>query len=193
MTFHDATALILLLLGGLLAAGNAWNQFRTRRTGHWHSPVPLLGGLFLSAGLFMLPATRPFAWSGLLLDYGTLAVGLALPKIGREWWRTRPCHLLSEYAAGRGNRTVRLRLFRHGLFTLQLQWSRAPEEVGLISAGAIGGWRETDACLTLHAEDGDLAILVRSSPGTLCVRDGFAHWERNPDLALTGTVLIRRG
>ena len=81
-----------VLAGGVLAAcGNAWIALTARRrlreTGHHTSPVPVIGGVAIAAGLLLLPSSLPpWIWLVALVDLGTLAVPVSLVVIA---WRAR--------------------------------------------------------------------------------------------------------
>ena len=120
------------------------------RTGRFCSPVPLVGAVFLVAGALLFPTLRPYAWAGVLLDFGTLVLLLALPMIAREMWATCRFNLLEEYVGRRGATTVYLRLFRRGVFTLRWDIQRPAGEHGLIGVGNIGTWEREAETLVLQ-------------------------------------------
>ena len=138
----------------------------------------------------MLPGTRPFAWVALLVDYGTLAFLLALPRMADELWSTSRFNLLEEFAGRRDNRRVCLRLFRRGVFTLEYEIHRPPGEFGLTRAGTIGSWKREQSRLLLD-RGGDSAVFDTVADGeheTLLQVTGFCANEQ-AELALTGIEL----
>src|SRR5207249_2124747 len=94
--------------------------------------IPPIGAAFLAGGMLLQPITRPYAWVAVLVDYGALVFLVAVPFIVREIWRTSRYNLLEEYIGEQGNKTVTLRLFRRGIFTIQVQVCRTRDEWGLM-------------------------------------------------------------
>lgn len=195
MNLTQTGAAILLTLGGLLSLANWGTVLWSRRSRRFQSPVPLLGAAMLGAGMLLLPAARPYAWSALLLDYGTLAVLLAAPKLGRELWSTSRVNLLHEYVSETDRETVHLRLFRRGVFTLRLNLHRPPGECGLVSTGMIGTWQREGARLTLRTEHEEAVWeVVRERAGEVLRQSaGFDSWERSVELSLAGLELVHTG
>src|SRR5579884_1002293 len=136
----QSLALGLMGLGGFVAALNWFSLFQSWYTGRFHSAIPLIGGLFLCMGMLLLPATRPYAWAAVFLDYGTAICLLVPPYLVRELWRMSRFNLLEEYTGQLSNKIVHLRLFRRGIFTLNQQFRRGREEPGSVSARTTGGW-----------------------------------------------------
>ena len=185
-------AAALIVLGSLVSLANGWTALQRHRTGRFRSTVPLLGAALLGAGLFLLPATRPFCWTALLLDYGTIELLLALPKVCGELWRTSRCNLVSEYCGQAGAKTVRLCLFRRAVFTLRLHIQRPPGECGLVDAGTIGTWQREGARLTLRASDGEATFeALKTGPReSWRPKAGFPAWADNPDRSLARIDLL---
>jgi hypothetical protein len=131
--------------------------------------------------------TRPLAWFAFVLDYGTLAFLPALPHIGDELWRTSRFNLLEEYGGQQGNKTVRLRLFRKGVFTIEQHFRRERGECGLSQAGT---WTREDGRLLLRL-DGESTIFD-TLPGVeyeaVIQASGFRGYE-NDELSLAGVEL----
>lgn len=190
---HRATLGIALAgLGGLIAVANAWSVIQSRRTGRFHSPVPLLGGVLLGAGAWLSAGPRWLAFVAPLLDYGTLAVLQALPRLARELWSTSAFNLLSEFRAESGPRTIRLRLFRRGVFTMRLEIRRGPSELGLTSAGSIGSWHRSASGLKLEMGK-EVAIFENindAAPCRLRHVSGFASWETDQDRTMVGLDFV---
>ncbi len=195
MNPNHILAALLLALGALIALGNWWSLYRSYRTKRFYSPVPLVGAGLLGTGLFLLPATRPFCWSALLLDYGTLMFFLAALRVAEEFWKTSRFNQDSEYVGRAGRKYVRLRLFRHGVFILHLDIQRRPDECDLVSTGTIGTWEREGTRLTLQTRQ--LETVVFTVAGTaaaeiLRASAWLASWEGNPDLSLVGMELARQ-
>lgn len=178
-----------------MCIANGLTVLRRRRTGRFHSTVPLIGAGFLGAGLFLLPATRMFCWMALVLDFGTFELLIALPKIFSELWSTSGWNLMAEYQGSAGNKSVCLRLFRRSVFTMRLQIQRPPGECGLTQAGTIGTWRRDGMRLTLKADGGEAVFEVRGVPGGEALRQttGFPAWAGSEDRDLNGIELSPTG
>ncbi len=182
-----------MALGGLIAFANWWSVYWSYRTKRFHSAVPLVGAALLGAGMFILPATRPYCWSALILDYGTLALLAASPQLFRELWSTSRFNLVSEYLGEAGMKTVHLRLFRRGIFTIRLQLHRPPGECGLVGTGTIGTWQREGAHLTLRTErESAVFDVVRDAP-TEALRQsvGFPSWESSHELSLESIDFVQ--
>lgn len=193
MNTTHSIAVVLLILGGLLAFAN-WSSFIwSYVTKRFHSSVPFFGAAFLAAGMLLIPATRPYAWSAVILDYGTLAFLIASPRLIRDAWSTSRVNLLCEYLGEAGLKTVHLRLFRRGIFTIRLQLHRSPGECGLTSTGTIGTWRRDGTRLTFHTErESAVFDVVRDSPTeTLRQSTGFATWESSHELSLASIEFVQ--
>lgn len=182
-----------MVLGGLLSFANWWSVYQSYRTKRFHSAIPLFGAAFLGLGMLIIPSTRPYAWSALILDYGTLAFLLASPKLAREAWDTSRFNLLVEYLGSAGIKTVRLRLFRRGIFTIRLQLHRPPGETGLVDAGACGTWQHEGKSLKLATEQETATFdLIRGGAAeSLKQSAGFPSWEKSQDLSLANIDFIQ--
>ena len=156
-------ALVLMSLGGFIAVANWLSIYLSWYTGRFHSPIPVIGGLFLFVGMFLLPAMRLWSWTAVLLDYGTMGLLIASPYIIADLWSTSRFNLLEEYIGRNGNKTVHLRLFRKGIFALEVSIQLDRNEVGVTGAGTTGTWKRESGRLLLQ-RDGESAVLERS-PG----------------------------
>jgi hypothetical protein len=187
-------AAVLLTLGAVISLLNWSTLFRTWWTGRFCSAVPLVGAACLGAGALLLPSLRPYAWAAVLLDFGTLALLLAAPRIAQSAWATSRFRLVEEYVGQRGATTVRLRLFRRGVFTLRWDIERPPGEYGLIGMGNVGTWERDGDTLVLRI--GEDRAVFRPLPGEdrrgWRQSIGFGHCEQNPELSLEGLEFFLR-
>ena len=193
---------IFLLLGGfflLIATNNAvlvWRQFvlKQERT---PSLIPLIGGSLGYVGLRASPVEviSNYAWLALLLDVGCgpyLLLGLTflLPEL----WSTSRFNLLREYLGQQGIKTVYLRLFRRGIFTIQQHFQRPPGELGLIQCGAVGRWHRHGSRLTLERNAEGESAVFEVLPGaqleTFRQSVGFPSWESNHELSLASIDFV---
>jgi hypothetical protein len=163
MLFLQTIALVLMTLGGLIAAMNWLSIFQSWRTGRFHSAIPLIGGLFLCVGMLLLPSTRPYAWAALPLDYGTIITVFALPYLVYMFWSVSRFNLLEEYTGQLGIQTVHLRLFRRSIFILEQHIQRERGEYGIMQQSLVGEWEREGDRLMLRLKEG--TAVLESSPG----------------------------
>ena len=78
-------AAIAVALGLLLSAFN-WATLFPSRDDEKVSPAPLVGGILLAVGFLGFETTRPYWWIAFFIDFGTLALLLALPMLISEMW-----------------------------------------------------------------------------------------------------------
>jgi hypothetical protein len=192
VTVQQTLAGVLIAIGAILSLLNWAALFCSLRTGRFVSGVPLVGGVCLGTGAFLLPVLRPYAGVAVLLDLGTVALLLSIPSIIRQEWATCRVNLLEEYIGQRGITTVSLRLFRRGHFTLRWEINRPPGESGTVGMGNVGTWeREAD---TLVLRIGENRSVFRPLPeggykGWL-ESAGFERCDQNPDLSLRGLEFV---
>lgn len=79
---------VSIALGGYIAVLNWYSIYASHKSERNVSAVPLLGASFLVIGLLGLEQTRPYAWVGILADYGTLIMFVAIPMLAWESWTT---------------------------------------------------------------------------------------------------------
>jgi hypothetical protein len=186
-------AATLMAFGGLIALANWWSLYWTYHTKQFHSAVPLLGAVLLATGMLILPATRPYCWIALALDYGTLALLLASPRIVREAWGTCRFNLVSEYVGQTDVKTAYLRLSRRGIFTIRLKLQRRPGECGLVGAGTVGTWQREGKRVTLSTgrESAVFDVLCDAPKETLRQSVGFPSWESSRDHSLASIDFVQ--
>jgi hypothetical protein len=194
MGWQETTAGLLLGLGVLFSLLNWVALAMSLWSGKFHSPVPLVGGLSLVLGASLLPPLRPYAWAGIVLDYGTLAFALSVPGFARELWATSWFNLVEECVGARGRTTVRVRLFRRGVSTVNWDITRPAGELGLVGMGQLGTWERDADRLVLRVGE-DRAVLVPLSGGQEGWRpaEWFAFCRDSPDLGAAGVELLRQG
>ena len=105
----------------------------------------------------------------------TLALLIASPQLVREFWSTSRFNLVSEYLGEAGMKTVHLRLFRRGVFTIRLQLHRPAGECGLVGTGTIGTWQRDGTHLTLRTGRESAVFDVIHDALTETLRQ-FAGW-----------------
>ena len=65
---------------------------------------------------------------------------LLFPKVAKELWQTSRVNLVHEFAGKDGGKEVKIRLYKAGVFTIKHRFTRAKDELGLISSSDIGSW-----------------------------------------------------
>ena len=186
MNSVTAIAIALMVLGGSFALANWWNLFWSYHTKRFHSTVPFIGAVMLGAGMLMTPATYPYAWTSVLLDYGTLILLLSAPQLVHEFWSTCRINMLREYLGETDTKTVRLCLFKHCVFTMRIDIRRGAGECGLINTGMIGRWSRNNGRLTLNtgSESAVFDVINDMHPEGLRQSSGFPSWEAQHELSL---------
>jgi hypothetical protein len=195
-------ALVLVVLGGYVVVINWGCLIETRRTGRFHSAVPLVGPLLIGAGLLLLPLARPWAGTPLLADWGTLVLLFAAPRLVREGWETSRFTLVAEYRGGRdlpgerGTITVCLRLHRGGACAVEYNRTRPTAQTGMpswSSMSLIGTWVRVGPLLTLRIGNTPTRFEIVPADGGESLRQvsGFS-WEGAEELSLAGAGLRRQ-
>lgn len=185
-------ATILIVLGGLLCFANWMMVIQTARTKRFHSAVPFFGAGLLGCGMLLLPVTRHWAWSAILLDYGTLAFIVASPRLFSDFWDTSRFNLLYSYSGHSENKSVQLCLFRRGIFTVRISIQRPAGQSGLVGTGTVGSWRAENEKLKLEIQGGDCAEFSTSkilNSEFLQQEKGFSRFEKNQETSLAGMKL----
>jgi len=162
-------ATVSIAIGGLIAAFNWYSIYATLRAGRHVSPVPLLGGLLLVLGLLWFPQTRPYAWLGVMADYGTLIAIIGVPAIIWEAWSTCPASLLHRFVSEGDGRRDDIRLFKRSKFTIRTEFDPPVpcDARGALAAslGHVGTWREDPDGFILEGYAGSRALQIRRDEG----------------------------
>lgn len=119
------TLLIVGLFFPVLSCLTAVAALVQRRDGGFPSPVfiPFIGPIFLTGWIFAAghsPWWIPAVW---LLDLGTVAFAVAMPRIIRDEWRTSRFTLTKTLRGAAGNESVILTLHRD-CYVLRKSWRR---------------------------------------------------------------------
>jgi hypothetical protein len=113
----------------------------------------LVGGILLAVGFLGFETTRPYWWIAIFIDFGTLALLLAMPTILSEMWAHSDRNSLHTFGSTIDDRTVNVRLFKNGDCVINISFD-PPRPYGehgslAVSAGFVGKW---------HSCDGDFAV-----------------------------------
>ncbi|MFT5478671.1 MAG: hypothetical protein ACI8Y8_004039 [Planctomycetota bacterium] len=140
--------MIAILIGGLITLASGYSLFGFSRSGRRVAPFPLVGGgrggLLLCWGLLGFEGTRPYAWIALIVDYGTVAIVLAVPVLILDAWSTSSANVVHHFVSGSNGRSDDFRLFKRGKITIRSQHDPpSPDnEHGalIVSRGFLGTW-----------------------------------------------------
>ena len=169
MTIMSAIALVL---GGLIASLNWYSIYASHKSGRFVSAVPLIGAALLVVGFLGIPQTRPYAWLGIIIDYGTLALIMVSPRLMREAWLVSPVNLLHRFTGANNGRRDDIRLFKKAVFTIRcVHEPGVPcnEYGALVQSYGFGGeWHEHEGVFLLEGY-GDRRVLEIRKTGARCV------------------------
>ncbi len=182
-------AWLLIGLGALIALGNWWIMARNRATGEFESCIPIIGGLMLCFGLFLLPTSRTYSWLGLLIDPGTLLLFIALPRLAKEAYATSPMQLESAFRGHGNGLEVELRLYRTRRWVLTRRRTQKPQEFGAVFMSQTGTFQLEDHMLILKLLETGIVFERISVDGL----EGWRNTSEDPDtlLSIYGIDLIR--
>lgn len=147
------------MLGAYIAVLNWYCIYASHKSKRNISPVPIFGALFLILGLLGFTQTRGYAWVGILADYGTLALVLAIPALALESWRTSRINLLHRFLSDSNGRRDDIRLFKRGRFTSKTEYDPPipcnKHGALAVSLGRAGAWTDDGDgfCLMGYGED----------------------------------------
>lgn len=144
-TFFGAA---LISIGGLISLANWYAPIASYRSGRFVSQVPLLGGLLLATGTFLVTASWICAALAAICDLGTIVTLLAFPGLIRQAVATASEPPVRLDCRDRG-RVVTLKLYEGGraafLITFDSPeskelWSVSP---GFVQMSLAAQWCET--------------------------------------------------
>jgi hypothetical protein len=182
-------AAALIGFGGFIVVVNWWTLIQNLRGKQYRSPIPFFGAAFLGAGMFILPPTRPYFWSALVLDYGTLMVLLGLIP---AMWSESYFALVGEYLGETATKRVCLRLYRRGIFTIEWQRHHTSDKGDIVGSDT-NAWQRDGPRLTLsRANESAIFDLVRGAPReTFRQSVGFPSWEIRDETSLENIDFVR--
>jgi len=168
-------AVISLVLGALIALFNWYSILASYRSGRHVSPVPILGGGLLFLGLFGAPETRAYAWGGIVSDYGTIFLIVAIPAMIREAWSTCSVNLAHRFVSEFGGRHDDIRLFKQGKFTIRSEHNPPVtcNKYGALAKtlGFVGTWREESPGFVLEGYRESRILQILESNGNYATRE----------------------
>ena len=176
-----------LAFGGYIAGMNWYSIYASHKAGRNVSSIPLVGAWFIVLGLCGFQQTKPYAWAGILVDYGTLTLMLAIPSLARESWTISRIKLLHRFLSVSNGRRDDIRLFKRGKFTIKTEYNPPvpcnTHGALAVSQGRTGTWT-TDRnafCLSGYGEDRTMKILPK---------DGlFITWKENTQSLMSSNTI----
>lgn len=154
-----------LLLGGFIALFNWYTLYAARTSGRNVSSVPLVGAVLLTAGLSGFPETRPYAWLGFIIDFGTLELLRAIPRLIKEAWQTSSSNLVHRFTCEGNGRRTDIRLFKKGICIIKCVHEPAVpcnEQGALVQQyGLVGTWLEQEGVIRITGYAGERLLEIR--------------------------------
>lgn len=169
-----------LALGCYIAAFNWYSIYASHKSGRNVSPAPLFGALLLCLGLLGFQQTRPYAWVGIVADYGTLILIMALPMLAWESWTTSKFNLLHRFLSDVNGRRDDIRLFKRGRFTITTAYDPPvpcnDQGALAVSRGRVGTWTVNGEGFCLEGYGEGRKLLIKKRDDAL-----FTEEENYPD------------
>lgn len=135
-----------LVIGVCFAVLNWYSIYASRKSNKNVSPIPLFGALFLVLGLLGFQETKPYAWAGILADYGTLNLIFAIRLLACELWMTSRINLMHRFLSNAQGRRDDIRLFKRGKFIIKTEYNPPVACNGhgalIVSQSRTGTWSE---------------------------------------------------
>lgn len=173
-------ASISLLLGCYIAALNWYSIYASQRSNRHVSPVPFFGGILLVVGFLGFDLTAPYAWLGVILDYGTVSIFLVLPYLLWESWTTSRFNLLHRFVSVSKRRKDDIRLYKRGKFTIRTEYEPGIpcNDHGALAAsiGRVGRWTKESDSYSLEGYGEDRILRILRSDGMFVTEE-----ENYPD------------
>jgi hypothetical protein len=167
--------IISIILGGLISLANWVCLYRSWKTKRHISSAPLIGAILLVFGLFKFEVTRPYAWIGIFVDYGTLVLICSIPVLIKEFWSTSRANLIREYDGFSSTTHHNLKLYKNGVFVIESKVDPpvpANEYGALIgSFGFQGKWTEIGNSINLREYAEDRTLDLQETNGKLISRE----------------------
>lgn len=162
--------MILPLISALTCIASAITRWRN---GRYASPVliPVIGPVLLTAWIIVDDvATWSIAlvW---LLDLGTIAFLLVLPRLAREWWRLSVFTQIMRLKGTQGIQNAIITLHTSGRYFLRKSWNRPPDEIGIVGLGETGSFAQTEDCIKLQSDHGLQRVLQHISNSSFVVEE----------------------
>lgn len=195
---------MIVIAGTLIGIGctvsllNWWTLVATIRGDRFASAIPLIGAVSLSSGMLLLPQTRGLAWIAPLVDYGTLAFFVALPRIVTEMWSTSRFNLLLSFECQDGDRHLKIDLFRRDIAVISGRFDPPrPSDEGearVVSLGLVGKWRVTEDGYSIEGYGEGRRLVLVEADGGYAAREAQYPLEKGRGYdSLDGLAFRERG
>jgi len=189
---------ILIAIGCTVSLLNWWTLVATIRGGRFVSVVPLVGAVSLGSAMLLLPQTRGLAWIAPLVDYGTLVLFIALPRLVTEMWSTSRFNLLHSFDCQEGERYVKIDLFRRDIAAISGRFDPPrpcnENEARVVSFGLVGKWRATEDGYSIEGYgEGRRLVLAEADAGYAASELQYPSERESDHDRLDGLTFLGRG
>lgn len=156
--------IILILLGGFIAAMNWYAPIQSKREDRHVSMVPLIGAALLGGGIYSLSGSLLWSLLAIPCDLGTVLFVVGLPWLFSELWQTSRFNELAKFIANDNGREIFVTLYRNGHASINQEYNGTvgPQEHGSIpvSRGFSGKWELNDNVFHLTEITGGRDLLL---------------------------------
>jgi hypothetical protein len=185
----------LLLLGAYISSINWLSIYWSNRDKKHHSSVPLLGAFFLGLGLAGFRATRPFWWTSIFIDYGTLVAILGLPYLLFQFWRTAGFNRLHQFRCQEEGRKTTVTLYKSGVGVVLVEFDPPvrPNPTADYRTSSISrscSWRRIDSSYELNELGEGRIIRITKRGEQLIVEDTPDSEPDSASYRLSGIKLV---
>jgi hypothetical protein len=186
----------LIVLGSVVAFLNWSTIFMSYRSRRFVSPVPLIGGVLLFSGMFIIPQARSFSWAALVIDYGTLAFFIAVPVILHQYWRTSRMNLLYSFKSNGSGRQIEIKLFRRAIAEIHARFdppALCNDYDGHVqSFGLVGTWAAMEGGYLITGYCADRQLLLSKNNNLFSTSElHYPSEKKYPYDCLNGLTLER--
>lgn len=172
-------AYVLIAIGGWVSLANWLSPVLSVRGKRNVSAIPVVGAVLLGLGLWLLPATRSFAWIALFADYGTLILIVSAPWIAKEMWLSYNTKLVHSFSAEVGGRLVTIKLYEreiaHIRFVFDPVVPRGVHGGGTSQLGLVGKWSEVETGIAITDFGGGRRVLLVAEGQGVVRADEHGH------------------
>jgi hypothetical protein len=188
-------AIIFLVVGLLFPVISVLTGIASLIDRWWHkkhsSPVfiPLIGPAFLTAWVVLSQYPSwliPVVWVG---DIGTMAFLAISPKLISEWWDTCSYTRILNLHGTNQNQSAQLSFHSTGRYLLRKKWQRPPDELGIVSLGELGSFKQTQDIMEMKADQGWSRQITPVSEGRFRVREDDEVAKEHRDYSVADWLL----
>lgn len=152
--------------------------------------IPFVGPVLLTCWVVVEGRTRwliPLVW---LLDLGTIAFLVVLPRLTLEWWQISVFTRLMTLRGSHGIEKVILTLHQGGRYFLKKTWDRSHGEPGIVGLCETGTFIDDGDVITLESHHGLTRRLQRADTNTFDVAERESARQELQNHSLNGWRLF---